>query len=320
MSSKVSNTALLVVLVVLLGAIAGVKLIDSKKGERNFRSELVEDLDTSKITSILIYPKSTGKEVKLFKESDQWKVKVTETKSQVVAKERISGLFTQLLGLTPKRLAGKTEARWKDFEVDSSGSHVIVKAGDKKVLDIILGKFSYQQTAQSMETYVRLSGEIETYTVDGFLDATFNQDVNSWRDKTIIRGNKDEWNNLSFTLPEAGSFQLELKDSVWVVDAEIADANEVENYLNSISNLMGTTFMDDFDAASLGTPDYILVIQNNQGDKITVEGFAKGDKELIRSSLNDGSIFDAKAGNLFEKIFTGKLKFFPGQDEQLTAS
>src|SRR5688572_8095156 len=79
--SKSSNTKLLLALVALIAIVAGVKLWESRKGERNFKAELV-NIDSAKVSTILIYPKAKkGEEVKLTKEGNEWKVKMSDTKS-----------------------------------------------------------------------------------------------------------------------------------------------------------------------------------------------------------------------------------------------
>jgi len=319
MSKKTSNVKLLIILVILLGAIGVVKLMDSKQGERNFRSELVE-IDTSKVTAIHIYPKSLpGEVVRLSVESDKWKIKVNE-KSVSTEKSMVPRILNELIGLKPKRLAGKTAERWKDFQVDSLATRVEVYEGDKKTLDLVVGKFSFQQNSNNMETFVRLAAEEETYTVDGFLDPTFNNGTDHWRDKTIIKGDKGEWISLSFTLPALGSYQLQMQDSVWKIGGEVADATEVDNYLNALSQVSGASYADDIEESALGTPDYMLEIANKQGDKIKVDGFVKDEKQILRSSLNPESLFNVEAGaaNLFETIFVDTSKFFPEEEEEIT--
>lgn len=328
-SKKLSNKHLLIILVILLlpivawkvGKMINPNLFESLTGERNFRSEIIE-IDTAKVSDITIYPKSHhDNPVHLFVKDDAWKVTLNNDKSITVPDAKVDGLLQQLIKLKPKRLAAKTESRWHDLQVDSTGSRVVIKEGPEETLDIVFGKFSYEQGNQraqaTMETYVRLKDEKETYTVDGFLDPYLNNDASYWRDKTIIKGKKEDWVSLTYNLPAFGSYKLQLKDSVWVVDDKVADKQAVDSYLSSISNLNGNKFVDDVPETALGAPDYTLVLENKQGDQITVEGFVKDDKEIISSSQNPENLLDAKNGKLFEKVFVGKPKFFPEEQAEL---
>src|SRR5690554_2562530 len=74
MFRKINLKALIILFASLLSMVIVVKLVDSKKGSRTFKSELVS-VETDNITSIEIYPKTTnGKLIKLFKENERWKV------------------------------------------------------------------------------------------------------------------------------------------------------------------------------------------------------------------------------------------------------
>lgn len=306
--SKFSNLKLLLILGVLLAMIAVVKFLDSQKGERNFRSELVT-IDSAKVTSILIYPKSKkGQEVKLYKEGSDWKVHINENKSQSVSRDRISQLFKTIDDIKPVRLAARNADKWKEFEVDTSGTRLIVKQGDKKTLDIVIGKFSFSG-GRNVETFVRLEGDNETYAVNGFLEGTFNSGIDDWRDKTIIKGDKDAWKKLTFSLADTMKYQLVRQGTYWQLDSDTALQQEVNNYLNSTATMTGIAFADDVDAASLGMPQYVLEIADTAGATIRVEGFALADKKIIRSSLNTDNLINGSQGGVFDRIFVNRSRF-----------
>lgn len=305
--SKFSNKTLVVLLVALGAVIAAVKYFDSKKGERNFRSELVT-LDSAKVSEILIYPKSKkGEEVKLSKDGGQWKVKINNTKTQRVDSAQITALFKTIFGIKPSRLAARSADKWKDFEVDTSGSHVIVKEGNKTALDIIIGKFNVSG-GRDVETYVRLSGENETYAVNGFLEGTFNGGIDAYRDKSVVKGNKESWTKLAFSLADTMRYSLEKHDSVWLVDGSVpANTEGVNAYLTQLASLHAAAFADDADANSLAIPQNVLQIEDTLGNKIKVEGFAQGAKKIIRTSANPDNLLSGDG--IWEQLFRDKSGF-----------
>lgn len=306
--SKFSNKSLLLLLVVLVAVVAGIKYFDSQKGERNFRSELVDDVDSAKISGILIYPKSKkGEEVKLTKEGAEWKVKITDSKSQTVDSTRISGLLKAILALKPTRLAARTTDKWKDFEVDTTGSRVVVKQGDKTTLDIIIGKFNFSG-GRDVETFVRLSGEDETYAVNGFLDGSFNTGIDAYRDKTIVKGSKDNFTKLTFALADTMRYFIEKRDSLWFVDGATSANSELENYLGALASLNAASFVDDVDATGL-LASHTLVIDDTQGNKTKVEGFIQNNRKIIRTSMNADNLLNGEG--VWEKVFADKWKFQP---------
>ncbi len=307
--SKFSNVKLLLILVVLGAGFGIAKYLQSKKGERNFRSELVK-IDSAKVSTFLIYPKSKkGEEVKLFKEGDGWKVRISENKSLSVEGEKIAGLIKTVSEMKPTRLAARSSDKWQEFEVDTNGTHVIVKEGDKKVLDAVIGKFSFSG-GRNVETYVRLTGEDETYTVNGFLEGTFNSGIEAWRDKTIAKGNKEDWTKISFSISDTVRYELVRGDTSWIIGDMPANKTEVDDYLNELANLSGFAFADDVDINTLGSPQNVVEVYDSSTVAVKVEGFVLGDKKIIRSSLNADNIFTDQGG-LFEKVFAGVGRFLP---------
>ncbi|MDZ7624223.1 MAG: hypothetical protein U5J96_07255 [Ignavibacteriaceae bacterium] len=105
MFQTVNNKILGIIFGLLLLAGIFLFLFDGGKSERTFRDVLV-NIDTSAVTEILIYPKSQShKEVKLYKDKDEWRVTLPSGGNAKVANQRISDLFTQLEAIKPKRLS-----------------------------------------------------------------------------------------------------------------------------------------------------------------------------------------------------------------------
>ncbi len=305
--SKFSNKTLLLLLVALAAVVGAIKYFDSQKGERNFRSELVDDVDSAKVSTILIYPKSKkGEEVKLTKDGAGWKVKITDSKSQQVDSARMTGLFKAILSLKPIRLAARSSDKWKEFEVDTTGSRLVVKEGDKTTLDIIIGKFNFS-SGREVETLVRLSGEDETYAVNGFLDGTFNTGIDAYRDKTIVKSNKDNFTKLTFALADTMRYSIEKRDSMWLVDG-VTGVNETEtqNFLSMLASLNATSFIDDVDASGL-LASHTLEIDDTQGNKTKVEGFIQNNRKIIRSSQNADNLLSGDG--VWDQLFADKWKF-----------
>lgn len=278
-------------------------LLDSGK-ERSFRDTLV-DIDTSAVSEILLYPKSLkGEQVRLFKKDNNWMVELNENKSVHSPESKIKNMFSQLLALKPKRLAAKTSKKWDEFQVsDSTGTRVIVKEGGDETLNLIIGKFSFQQP-RSMNTYVRLDEDEEVYIVDGFLDMTFNQKHDSFRDGKLIKDKQENWVKLQFNYPADSSFTMNKLDSKWYSDGNELDSVKVTKYLASLSNLTSNSFVNNPDESILSSSKMKLSITANDGRVINVEAF--GDTSyVIQSSMNEDSYFDGSKNDFWKKIFKG---------------
>jgi len=303
MFRQLSNKVLVIIFLILLLSAVFVFFIDGGKNERTFRDVLV-NIDTTAVTEILIYPKSQNhKEVKLFKEKENWRVTLSGNKSASVPGKRMTDVFNQLLAIKPQRLAARGEDKWSEFQVDSTGSKVIVKQGDKVVLDLIIGRFSFQQP-RSMLTYVRLSNDTDVYIVDGFLDMTFNQGANIFRDAAIINDDFNKWNQLQFIYPSDSSFTLAKSGNDWLINGMKTDSLKTANYLTRLSRLTDTKFIDDFSPENPAAPVYKLSITTEDFQFIEINGYKENDRYVISSSQNPEVYFDGNSAGA--SIFIGK--------------
>jgi len=295
-----SNKTLGIIFIVLLVIAAVMYVTKTGKNERSFRANLV-NVDSSKVTQITIYSKSHKNEpIELTKTTDGWKVKISKDKYARVPKEKIQNLFRQILSIKPKRLAARGKDQWHTYEVDSTGSRVVVNEGGKKALDIIIGKFSFHQP-RSMSTFVRLNNDNDVYEVDGFLAMTFNRQPNSFRDGTVIKGNTAAWNKLTFNYPADSSFQITKVDGKWNDGNYKIDSTQTAQYLTRLSRITGSKFLDDVDTTKLSNPVYSLTINSENGKTITVSAYRDSARTIVTSSLNPETYFDYK--NVGKRIF-----------------
>ncbi len=298
-----SNKTLVILLVVLAVAAIIIYFPSGDKTERTFKTELVE-IDTSAVTEIIIAPKSmNGDSFKIYKESDQWKVTLADGKIAIVPKEKADRLIDQIRTITPKRLAARSKTKWAEFEVDSSATRVIVKEGGSTTLDILIGKFLFQQP-RSVSTYVRLSDDNDVYLVDGFLSMSFNQAADTYRDNVVIKGDPNKWDQLVFNYPADSSFQMSKVDGKWMSNNTALDSAKTEKYLSQLSRMTNSNYIDDFNPEST-SPNYEHIIKNIDGTIAAVKGYQVDSLIVINSSMNKESYFDASKNNFMQKLFVG---------------
>lgn len=306
MFQTVNNKILGIIFGLLL--LAGIFLIlfDGGKSERTFRDVLV-NIDTSAVTEILIYPKSQNhKEVKLYKDNDEWRVTLPSGGNAKVAKQRISDLFTQLEAIKPKRLAARDESKWSELQVDSTGSRVKVFQGSKLSLDLVIGRFSFQQP-RTMNTFVRLYNDKDVYEVDGFLDMTFNQGANIFREGTVIKSDQNSWQQIQFTYPADSSFQLVKSGNDWLLNGKVTDSLKTTNYLNRLANLSNNNFVNDVKIDPASAPTFSINITTTDLKFIEIKGYQDSTHFVIHSSQNPEAWFDGSS--LSKTIFVGKSTF-----------
>lgn len=331
---KKFNTKTLLVIFAILGVIVLItRFFDEKKGGRTFKDELAH-VDTSLVNTILLFPGSgKQKEIKLSRTGDIWTVQ-SENISSEADTAYVRNLLSTFALVKPQRLAATDKSKWKEYNVDDSlGTRVKILSGEKVLLDMVVGKFSYNQMSRSGISYLRLTDDEDVYAVDGFIPMAVNQPFNEWRNKSIIKGNKEDWTKLSFSYRDS-SFVLRKENGKWGLSpesfvmqpaegassAQEIDSSKVDQYLNELSYLSNSGFMDNY--SPLATPGMWLTIEgNNMAAPITIKAFPadSANQYILNSSYNPNAWFSGTNGNLTGRIFKKLpelLKEAPAEDQK----
>ena len=307
MFKKLSTTWLIIILLAVGGIVAFNKLYRGKKEESTFRQQFVS-IDSASVNSIFICPHSEkGKEIKLIKNGKHWDLQNDIVKT-IADTEAVLSLLTQFKNMKALSLAGEDKSSWKDLQVaDTSGSHIKFITADNKTYDMIVGKFAYGN--QNGMTYIRYSNEDEVYAVQGFLSFSINRGFNTWRNKSFLKGNPNNWTSLTFAYPADSSFQLNKTNNHWMINGEKADSAKTVAFVNHLNNMQSTGFVDGYSPAA--TPLFTLTINGNNTASVTIQAY-QGDatqKYILHSSLNPEAYFSEAQSNLMSRIFAGKDKF-----------
>jgi len=307
MFKKASNKILGLVFAVLLLVVVILILSDSGKNERTFREVLV-DIDTNTVSQILIYSKANNYQpVKIFKKNNKWLVELKNAKTAAVTKQKITQTFTEINSIIPKRLAARNKEKWSEFQVDSSGTRVKIFEGDNLSLDIVIGKFNFQQQPQSVSTYVRLHKDVDVYEVDGFLALTFNKDANAFRNGTVIKNDSNSWTQLQFDYPADSSFTLSKVNNKWYINNIETDSTKTADYFRKLSNLSQDKFADDVVINPDQKSIYKLTITNDKLEFIELAASVDSTNYIINSSENPETNFNGKFFG--SSVFVSKEKF-----------
>jgi len=318
MFKKKGNLLLFLLLAIMLGAYFFISMQDKKKGERNFKGEVV-DISEDKATKVVIYPgKTPDAPVELTRDGDAWQVKLNENKKVTAVQNVVENTFNEIQSIKPNRLASKSEDKWAEYKVDDQGTRVEVYEGNKKQLDIIIGKFdldprSLQQNSQYGEktnpkftSYVRLAGEKEVFAVSGFYEGLNSQTVDAYRDKQMLKLEKANIQNINFNYPDS-AFKLVLANDKWLAGGRAADSSKVVSYLTALSTLTGTKFLP----APSNEAYLNMVVTTKDGQETTFKAYAgnTAEESLITSSDLPDAYFDGKTSSLRERLFVGKSRF-----------
>lgn len=318
MFKKFNNKSLIIILAVLIAIFVLTRLFD--KSERSFKESLVE-VDSTKITSIIIRPPIPAKEIVLNRQGQNWMVE-SDGKSYDADNSVSSNLLVQLSSMKPTRVAATDQSKWKDFEVtDSTATRIKVLKGEKILSDMYIGRFSYQprpqgqqnmmfsQTGGQMTSYVRLAGEDETYAVDGFLRMMFQKEVSYYRNKSLAKINRDDITRITFTYP-GETFVVEKNGPAWQLDGASADSLNSVRYAGVFSQLTSTQFLEE-NVFKSAAPSHTIKIEGNNFQPVEIMAYPADtvNKFVVTSSSNQKSFFSGHQGGLFDRVFVPKSNF-----------
>ena len=317
MFRKFKPSQLLIVFAILLLLFAVTQWMQSRKGEKTFRSEIAP-FDTAKVTEIML--QEGKKEVRIFKTNNLWKVSSGNAVWNADP-NAVRNLMEEVSLLKAEQVAATSDALWKELGVDdSAGIHVTIKGNRKTLAAIVAGRFSYRPPLSPYDrqgtaiTYVRRADEKNVYAVDGFLRFSMAPDPGSFRNKSLISGENASWIRLRFTYPGDSSFVLEKKDKAWYVDQTPADSARTTEYLGNMERVMGYEFADSARRAQF--PAFTLLVEQSGGNPIEIKAFPSDSTHhyVLSSNMNPDSWFSGKNG-LTERIFKGKNYFLNQQKE-----
>ncbi len=303
MFRKINSKILISIFVVLLALVVLVELIDSRKGNRTFKNELV-NVEAAEVTSLELYPKAmNGNLIRIFLENEKWKVE-SDGKTYNADGPNVTRMIAELNEMKTKSVAATSKDKWEQFEVtDSLGTRVKLMKGNDVLADVVIGKFSFQQP-RTTTSYVRLTDDKEVYGVEGMLAMSFNRNLNSFRDRTIIKSNKADWTKLTFSYPADSSFVLERRDNKWMIGDMQADSAKVAQYFTRIANLTDGSFVNE---KPVIVPTHRLSIEgNNMMQKVEVIGYYSDPEHFVmESNLNPDTWINSKT--TAEKVFTSVM-------------
>ena len=297
MLNKISNLKLVLGLVILGLVYLATVYFDSSKSEE-LEKQLVS-IDTANVTEIIIV--SPDETVNLTREGQHWEVQLNTGKKVPAVTGKVKSLVNELINIQPDRLAAKEKSKWKDYQVDSTGTTIQVKEHDNLTLNMVTGH-------SGSTSYIRLADETEVYASDGFGGLKNHGDINHYRDNTFVKITTDSIQSITFRYPGDSSFQLINESGSWsFADGSPADSTKTIEYLRNLNLRYNHNFSDQ-DGSSLGESlAEISISAKNEADLILKAYIDPADSVVYQSSSNPTALFNDK--ELGETFFVGKASF-----------
>jgi hypothetical protein len=322
MSGNFKNRNLLIIFLILAALFVVTRFTSKKRSDRTLKTDIVQ-IDTSQVTSILLYPRAEhGIGLEFSKAPASWTV-TREGLSASADMRNVNSLLGELSGLQTEQLVARSRESWSGYQVDDSlGTRIVVKEGNKTTLDLVVGRFHFQPPPQNSydpyrqnrgtgKSYVRLTGEEEVYSVEGFLAMSINQPFNRWRDQTITRINTSRLSRITFDYPADSGFVAQRNDAGWMVAGILADSASMETFVNGLSRKSHSEYANGFQPDA--EPDYRATFEGDNMTTQIVQAYITGEDNLVlNSSLNPDSWFMITREDLFHDLFPGAEALISG--------
>jgi hypothetical protein len=316
MSGKFNNRILLLIFLVLVVILIISRFTGRNKAERTLVTDIAQ-IDTALVTSIQLYPVAeNGRLIGFKKSGGSWDV--TMDKIEAAAdRQAVQSMLNELQNLETNQLVSRSVESWNDYDVnDSLGTRIVIREGNKTTLDLVVGRFQYQQPSQSSynpyqrnqvsgKTYVRLYDEDEVYSVDGFLALSINRDFASWRDKTVTNFSSNSLTKVVFDYPADSGFVARKNEAGWMVAGILADSASMASWVNRVAHKTHREFANGFKQPS-GEPDFQVSFEGDNMSPQQVSAWVEDQSHLVlNSSINPGTWFSSGRGDLFTDLFPG---------------
>jgi len=308
---KVTTVRLLVFLIILVLTYVAIEYFGSTGRSKSLRENLVA-IDTSQVTRIRI---TKMLESTLLKMHDGlWTVSEKSGTSYSAESGKIHNSLSVILTVKPSRIVTKDPNKWVDFQVDTTGTRIEIFEGEKKSLDIVIGRFG-MQGQQKFHTYVRLFKDNEVYAADNFMGFSFPSDAASYRNQVLTDFKADSIFSVNLLYSGDSSVLLEKTlDGKWLMNGEVADSTTTVSYMRSLSRLNSSKFVDISDPGRDDIPTHQAIINLQDNVQVTIFSYSNTQgNPIITSSENAEGLFSDQ--NLFDNIFKSMSHFIVEEAE-----
>ena len=296
---KAMNTSKLFTFLVIISLVFVIIKFTKNPDRSNSYDEVLVDFDSQLVDKIKI--ENENEQVILEKISGQWKVKVGQKQHEAV-KSTVEAFLQTIQTIKPSRLASRSVERWADYNVDDTGTRVII-SGDKDVfLNIILGRFAFEGQ-RTYYSFVRLVDDNDTYVADNFMKMSLVSQRDDFRNNRVANFRNDSLTAIDFIYPDS-AFSLIKKEIYWFKNNVEVDSIKFKKYHDDVQFIMSKSFASS-DSTSVPSHEVIFHFSNRSEIKIT--GSLEQGGWLIRSSENKDEAW--KDPVLMEKIFISNKYF-----------
>ncbi len=244
-----------------------------------------------------------------------WEARQGELKATVDS-NALRAILGPLAHLNAKRVVTSETAKYPEYEIDDAqASKLVVWQGNKKLAELMIGGFRFDQEARTASTYVRKADKPDVYLIDGFAGIGLKARFDQFRDKKIFKAEVTDLTSIEW-MNATGSKQTIVKDDgAWYyAGMEAVDTTAFENYLSGLVNAKGSTFSDLTSTQGLPLAEKLTLSGNTMTEPTILSVYHQQDSIspfLIHSTANPEALFTSDSVGLYKRIFTDLRQFWP---------
>lgn len=265
-----ATKTLFIIFISLVVLTALVKWTSGPSSSEAFRSTIVE-VDTTQVNKIRIEKPAEDQTILLEERSSGWMVARNDNGTQYEAdRGMVKRALEDLIDLDVKAVATRDPQKFTRYKADSTGTKVSLFNNDELLASVIIGAPQFV-SQREFNNYVRPADEETVYSVEGFLESTFNRNLDQWRNKQVWDIDRESITRVDFLFPADSSYSIERVDEEdWVSRGDTLNQSQVNSVLRRLSSLRTSGFVDSLSTSAFGTERYAIQFQLREGGQKTI--------------------------------------------------
>lgn len=277
---------------------------------------LIVAVDTTQVDRIQFVPANAPQDsYELTHNPEGWRA----TKGTIVITpkpEVLSTVLKSLAQLNANRIVTKDKAKYLEYELDDNkAGRVTAWQGNKKLADIFVGGFRFDQATRTASSFVRLADHDEVYEVEGFSGMGLKARFDQLRNKTLVNTPASELTAVEWTGASGQKKTITKEDNAWYfAGMEAIDSTRFLNYLNQLAGTNGVYFSDLTSVQGYTLAEQLTLQGQNLPAPITISAYDSRDTlkpYLIHSTANPDAIFTSDSIGIYKRIFSDLRQFWP---------
>ena len=235
-------------LLIIFGALLGIYILSkvmSENKERTFDAEALT-FDTAAVDRIEV-DMLEGDDYVLENIDGNW-IGIKSGLEVKTLPGSVKNLLAQAGSIKVLRIATKDKEKWPNYEIEEGKAKAKISflGAGKELRTLVAGGFRFNQQARTAKSFIRSGDGDEVYVVDGFASMSLGQSFDSFRDKKLLKINRDEITGVDIKTPD---YSLNISKNIagWMDQSgTLLDSTKVVNYLNSLVNFNASGFNDEY--------------------------------------------------------------------------